>query len=243
MKSVKNTLLLPLLTVALLAPSAVRADETNHWHFDTSLNLFLAGLSGDVAMRGQPAHVGASFGTIFDHLKGAAAGTVAAGYGRWSLATEFSYLELGATTAPADVELKQWLVEPSLRYKFCDYMEGLAGARYNNLDGTINFHGPLGRVGGGTQEWWDPIVGAQLSFPLIGRKLTFDGRFDVGGFGVGSDLTWQVFPFLNWRFAQWASAQLGYRWLGTDYETGSGASRFRYDVVAQGPQIGVTFHF
>ena len=38
-------------------------------------------------------------------------------------------------------------------------------------------------------------------------------------------------------------AQVGYRWLGTDYETGSGTSKFKYDVVAQGPQIGFTFHF
>ena len=70
-----------------------------------------------------------------------------------------------------------------------------------------------------------------------------DGHFDVGGFGAGSDLTWQAYPYLNWRFAKWGSAQLGYRWLGTDYETGSGGSKFRYDAIVQGPQIGLTFHF
>jgi len=28
-----------------------------------------------------------------------------------------------------------------------------------------------------------------------------------------------------------------------DYETGSGASRFKYDLLIQGPQIGFTLHF
>jgi hypothetical protein len=41
---------------------------------------------------------------------------------------------------------------------------------------------------------------------------------------------------------QWGSLQLGYRWL-YDYETGSGASRFKYDMLSQGMQLGVTFHF
>jgi hypothetical protein len=35
----------------------------------------------------------------------------------------------------------------------------------------------------------------------------------------------------------------GYRRVYTDYETGSGPSQFKYDVLSQGPQLGVTFHF
>ena len=101
---------------------------------------------------------------------------------------------------------------------------------------------PTERTRSGTQDWWDPIVGANLGLPL-GKNFSLDLRSDVGGFGVGSDFTWQVFPYLNWRFAEWGSLQAGYRWLYMDYETGSGASRFKYDMLNQGPQIGFTFHF
>jgi hypothetical protein len=239
----KPKLLITLTLASALLPTALRADETKQWTFDTSLNLFLAGLSGDVAVKGQPVNVNASFGDILQNLEAGAAGRVTLGFDRWVLSTEFSYMKLGASVPAARVEVKQWLVEPSLGYQFCEFFEGFAGARYNNINADVNFTGPLGLVRGGTQEWWDPIVGAQLSLPLIGQKLTLDGHFDVGGFGVGSDFTWQAYPYLNWRFAKWGSAQLGYRWLGTDYETGSGASRFRYDVIAQGPQIGITLHF
>ncbi len=230
------------LTLTLGGALSGRA-ETNHWRFDTSLNLFLAGLSGEVAAHGQPATVDASFSDIVDHLEAGLAGRVTVGYDRWFLSTEFSYMRLGVSVPAASVKMEQWLVEPSLGYQFCQAFAAFAGARYNNISGDVTFNGPAGRVATGTQAWWDPIIGAQLSLPLVGHKLTLDGHFDVGGFGVGSDFTWQAYPYLNWHFARWGSAQLGYRWLGTDYETGSGANLFRYDVIVQGPQLGVTIHF
>jgi hypothetical protein len=58
-----------------------------------------------------------------------------------------------------------------------------------------------------------------------------------------SDLTWQAYPCFNWQFTKWASLQAGYRWLYTDYETGSGLNRFKYDMLTHGPQIGFTLHF
>jgi hypothetical protein len=178
-------------------------------------------------------------------LDAGAAGRATIGYERWVLSTEFSYMKLKAEPTGARLDVEQWLVEPTLGYKFCDYFQGFAGARFNSISGDLTIIGPLGndRTTTGTQEWWDPIVGAQVSFPLLDKKLTLDGRFDVGGFGAGSDLTWQAYPYLSWRFSKFGSVQLGYRWLSTDYETGSGASKFRYDVIVQGPQIGLVLHF
>jgi hypothetical protein len=167
----KRKLLLTLTLATALLPTTLRAEETNHWRFDTSLNLFLAGLSGDVTVKGQPASADASFGDIVENLKFAAAGRLTVGHDRWSLSTEFSYMKLEVSTTAADVELKQWLVEPSVGYRFCDSFEGFVGARYNSIDGTVNFTSPLGVVRGGTQDWWDPIVGANLSLPLSGQQL------------------------------------------------------------------------
>lgn len=239
----KHKRLITLVLAIGLLPATLPAEENKPWRFDNSLNLFLAGMSGDLTAKGIPADVDASFGDIIEHLEAGFAGRVTVGYERWLLSTEFSYLRLSAATPAASADLEQWMVEPSLGYELCKFAQLFAGARYNSVDGDVTFNGPAGRVATGTQEWWDPIVGAQLSYPLIKDKLSFDGRFDVGGFGVGSDITWQAFPYLNWRFARWGSAQLGYRWMGTDYETGSGLSKFRYDVVLQGVQIGLTMHF
>ena len=86
-----------------------------------------------------------------------------------------------------------------------------------------------------------PYCGRQFTLPL-GKGFSLNLRGDIGGFGVGSDLAWQVYPYLDWQFAKWASLQ-PVRWLDMDYETGSGASRFKYDMLNQGAQIGFTFHF
>ncbi len=89
---------------------------------------------------------------------------------------------------------------------------------------------------------FNPLLGANLALPQ-GKGFSPNIRGDTGGFGVASDLTWQAFPYVSWRFTKSSSLQLGYRWRYMDYETGSGHDRFKYDVLNQGPQLGVTFTF
>jgi hypothetical protein len=236
----KHIALSSLLAAALLAPPAACASETNKWTFDASLYGLAAGMSGDVSIGRVDAPVDFGFDKVWDNLEFAMMGKVRVGYDRWALTADVVYMDLGASKNGVTVEMAQWMVEPSLSYRFCQYFEALAGARYNNLSGEIR--GPLGRNPSGTQDWWDPIVGANFGLQL-GKGFSFNVRGDIGGFGVGSDITWQAFPYFGWQFAKWGSLQAGYRWLYMDYETGSGASRFKYDMLIQGPQLGVTVSF
>jgi hypothetical protein len=237
----RREILVTLGLAALLLPAPAQAQD-NEWHVDTSLNLFLAGMSGDVTTHGIPTQVDVSFSEILEHLEAGFAGRATAKNDRWVLSAEFSYMRLGADPSGVSVEMRQWLVEPSLGYRISDGLQVFAGTRYNNLNGDLTFDGPRGLLVTGTQDWWDPIVGLQLTQPLT-KRLSFDGRFDVGGFDAGSEVTWQAFPSINWRVARWGSADIGYRWLATDYQSGSGVSLFRYDVVVSGPQIGLKLHF
>ncbi|MCL4787201.1 MAG: hypothetical protein KJ070_10465 [Verrucomicrobia bacterium] len=225
---------------ALLAPSAARASEARPWTFDLSLYGLAVGMAGDIGVGQVNADVDFGFDKVLDNLEFAMMGKVRLGYDRWALTTDVVYMGLGTSRNGVSVDLDQWMVEPTLSYRVSKYFEPLAGVRYNNLSGEIR--GPFGRTPTGTQDWWDPIVGANLSLPL-GKNFSFNVRGDIGGFGVGSDLTWQAFPYFDWQFARWGSLQAGYRWLYMDYETGSGASRFKYDMLNQGPQFGVVFHF
>lgn len=223
------------------APQATVA-EPGQWHYDLSLNLFMASLSGDLAARGLPVSVDASFDDIVSNLEFSAAGRFTATRDRLVLSTEVSYMGLGAESATATADLKQWLVEPSVGYRVSDAFTGFVGVRYNSIKADTRAKGPLSFGGVQTQDWFDPIAGFLLHTPL-GEKWSFDGRFDLGGFGVGCDLTWQIFPYFNWRFSDRGALQLGWRWLATDYEDGSGNTLFRYDVIVQGPQAGLTFSF
>jgi hypothetical protein len=69
---------------------------------------------------------------------------------------------------------------------------------------------------------------------------------DVGGFGVGSDFAWSFLALFGYQWEasgiEWAILA-GYRALGQDYTTGSGAQRFRWDVTMHGPVLGFTVRF
>jgi hypothetical protein len=240
----KTIITLLALAGLALAPITSNAQTDKKWSVDVSLNALAAGLSGDVTVKGIPANLDVGFDQVLEHLNAGAMGAVRVGYDRWAINTEFIYMDLGGSQGGARVDFEQLTVEPTLRYRVCDYFEALAGARYNNLSGSVSLTGPLGtqRASSGTVDWWDPIVGGIVRVP-ISRKFSVNVHGDIGGFDVGSDLTWQAFPYLNWQISRRCSVQAGYRWIFNDYSQGSGRSKFRYDVLAQGPQLGITLHF
>lgn len=233
----KHKLLAALALSAVLLPTASRAGDDDKWTFENSIYLFGAGMSGDVTVKGVTADLNVDFSDVLQNLEFGAMGSLRASRGALSLNLDVIYTGLGASKGPVSGDLDQWVVEPTLSYRVSKHIEPFVGVRYNNLGGEIR--GPFGILPTGTQDWFDPIVGANFTFPL-NEKLSLNARGDVGGFGVGSDLTWQAFPYLNWRISERCSLQAGYRWVSNDYESGSGANRFAYDVLTQGPQIGLT---
>jgi hypothetical protein len=56
---------------------------------------------------------------------------------------------------------------------------------------------------------------------------------------VGSDFAWQAEMLFNWFVTPSTSLMMGYRYVSTDYDDNG----FVYDVVAQGPQLGITMRF
>ncbi len=92
-----------------------------------------------------------------------------------------------------------------------------------------------------TEGWVDPIVGLRVGAELDNHwQLALRG--DVGGFGVGSEFSWQTIALLGyqWHMKGWnLSAYLGFRALSQDYENGG----FEWDMIAYGPFLGVAFEF
>lgn len=134
----------------------------------------------------------------------------------------------------------------------------LAGARYwylkteiaLNVTATVSLPAlGLSRTGGGrvdatnTIDWWDPYVGVRVRQQRgPGRELVLRG--DIGGFGVGSDFTWQLEGLYNVDtrlFGYDVTAQLGYRALYADYEQGSGSNTVGFDWLWHGPTLGLKF--
>jgi len=229
---------------SLMAATTALPQETGKWTVDVSLYGLAASMSGEMTVKGIPADLDVGFSDILENLEMGGMGSLRIGYDRWALTTDVIYMGLGGSHNSVSADVDQWMIEPTLSYRISKGFEVLGGVRYNNLRAEIRGTGPLGnfRSSSGTQDWWDPIVGAHLSRPLV-KKFSLNTRGDVGGFGVGSDFTWQAFPYVSWHITHRSSLQVGYRWVFNDYETGSGTSEFKYDILTEGPQIGFTLGF
>ena len=98
----------------------------------------------------------------------------------------------------------------------------------------------------GDVDWVDPLIGLRVRHQLgPGQELML--RADVGGFGVGSEFSWNATAAYSWdvgmRDGVIYSGVLGYRALSVDYEQGSGVTRYEYDVLQHGPIVGLTAKF
>ena len=87
-------------------------------------------------------------------------------------------------------------------------------------------------------NWVDPLAGLNYVVP-IGGKWTHTLRGDVGGFGVGSDLTWHMITTFRRQNTDRFAWYVGYRVIAFDYEDGSGRNYQHYDLTQQGPSVGV----
>ena len=86
--------------------------------------------------------------------------------------------------------------------------------------------------------WFDPYVGLSGRYNFNKSYYTAV-RGQIGGFGVGADLMWQVEGVVGVNLTRNIFTEVGYRALGVDYEN----NNLVFDVVMHGPQIttGITF--
>ena len=156
-------------------------------------------------------------------------------------------LEKGASvetpigTAGAIFGMQQGMYELSGIYEAADWADIVFGVRINNVSG--DFETLLLQINGrGSKTWADPFVGAKLFVPDIGNWLVA-ARIDFGGFGIGSNYAFQVYPTVGYDFARWFSLAGGFRLLKMKYETGGGTDLFVYDMSIYGPFVGFIFRF
>ncbi|MEI8309803.1 MAG: hypothetical protein WCH98_03510 [Verrucomicrobiota bacterium] len=90
----------------------------------------------------------------------------------------------------------------------------------------------------GDQWWIDPIVGLRGQINLT-RWLFLAAQGDVGGFGVGSQITWNTQATVGVNFTRNIFAELGYRYMYVDYNK----NNFLYQMNSFGlfSSIGVKF--
>jgi hypothetical protein len=122
----------------------------------------------------------------------------------------------------------------------------LGAARYTQLDTELNLTVTTGspqlpdgsRSISGTESWWEPVIGVRVLVQLT-EAWTLVGYADIGGFGIGSDLTFQLLAGVNWQLFKVVSAKAGYRYFYQNYQNNG----FVWDMTASGFYLGAGFRF
>lgn len=251
----------PAVAPATEAPALT--PEAEKWKFRLTPYFWLGAMNGNLTVKGQNIGIHQDLSDVVnlleDHFNFGACIHFEAEKGRWGIFTDVLYLDLGGEHAGPlgnlvqDVTSQQFigelggfytLVEPKPRSEgsMPFRVDALAGCRVTWLENSIT--PTLAAKVTDSQAWIDPIIGARMAVDPT-DWLQFSARGDIGGFdiapGTTTKFSWQIILDLSFRLSDLLNLELGYRWLSQDYEDGSGANLFVYDITTGGPFVGLTF--
>lgn len=251
-RAARSARLAAVAILAALLPGAAAAEERPDRAFQLTPYVWATGVGGTARpFAGAPVlDVDASFGDLLEDLDAAFFLSGYARAERFVLVTDFSYASSsrggvarvpGLGPVPAEGRLRQTSFTLVSGYRVVDdprvTLDLLAGARAWRIRADVELAGgALSRSPG--LDFVDPIVAARANLGLgSGWSTILYG--DVGGFGAGSDRTWQGFATLNYQISGSLFLSAGYRFLSVDYDSGGTAA----DLRLGGPIVGVTYRF
>src|SRR5262245_19159985 len=253
---IARTIFIITLAALSLAPAAWAQDATDgHRPYLIVPYLMLANMNGTIGIGTLPeATVDESAGDIFSNLQTGAMLYAEMRKGLWVISSDFVYMKLGddipagAVISSGDVVAKQlgWEIDV-LRRISPPWLEVGAGLLLNSIESDVSLvvntpSGPQPRSDRLTETWVDPTLVGRATFPFA-EKWYAQARVNLGGFGIGSDFSWQLQADAGRHFSPLMLASIGYRVIGIDYDHGSGEDRFAYDVTTFGPTIKFGFEF
>ncbi len=246
---VRKSVVLSMVLLSGVVNGAEPDAGADTWSNQLIIYLLGATLDGQVGLGPLEAEVDMGTSDIFDALDGAFLGMYRGEGERWGVLLDVVYMNLKADAQgplgalSGTVSNKQTTVLASASYRVSENTRLLAGVLYADITAKARLDGPLeSRQGKAGESWVDPVVGV-LYNRALGSRWDLTGLAQVGGFGVGSDLTYVLTGSVAYQISARTSISLGYRYLDFDYEDGTGADRFLFDMKQHGPAVGFRFSF
>lgn len=235
-------------------PEAIVDQRKSGWQFFTIGYLWTSGMKGDVGVGPNvpPAHVDLSFTDVLKSFKLSFMGMAMVQKGRFVAVGDITWVKLGTSEhvgvrdpnfLEVDLESRSFTGTLAAGYRLVDQgplsLDLMAGIRLSAMTTKLKLEGSDQSVEGKSSATWiDPIVAARLRAPLA-RRWTLGLYGDVGGFGVSSDITWQLIGTVQYDLSKNSTIAAGWRHYETDYHHDG----FLNDTAMTGPIIGVVTRF
>ena len=244
------------------APAPIPTPALSDWHFEAAIDGFAANLNASVGVRNLPAlPVFANTFQVLKHLEGIVPVSVVAYNENFIFSASVFWVRVGVngTFGPlegafsgvnAGLTLNETLATayggvriPTASPDWNVY--GILGARYFNVNGTINLQVPVVGFSRSTsqgKDWADEIVGVKARH-RIDDKWFIDFETDVGGYSGSA--TAQIYGAVGYKWNQSITTKVGGRVFYVYYQTAanSGNGSFRFQETLWGPEVDVAYTF
>lgn len=214
------------------APKAKAADD--EWHLAISPYLWLPGVHGTVGDFNHDLSFRASAGDLLSHFRFGLLGFVDARRNRLLVPIDMMFLRLGDNKAlpfpgfgenTADLRANMFIFTPKIGVRVVDgkmmKVDAVAGIRFWYFHESVSFTPINPNVDfSKSQSWVDPVVGGRI-ITALSPKADIAIAGDVGGWGTGSQLEYQVVGLLGYKIKPNMALQAGYRYLYFDKNFGS----------------------
>jgi hypothetical protein len=247
----------------LATPEAAEQLVSEKWQFQVTPYLWALALDGDVTVKGVKSSPSVSFSDILQNLDYALMVEGEARKGRIGVYANMIYADLTADDKVSGVRIRAdaqtvwagagafyrlgpWALPPEAGLSGPKVVvDPYAGARFTYLDSKLEIRNG-GPQGDANESWVDPVVGLRTIWQLS-PKWSVTALGDIGGFGVGSDFSWQAAGLVGYRFGLFgddnARVLAGYRALYQDYKSGSGSNEFKWNMTLHGPTLALAIDF
>jgi hypothetical protein len=217
-------------TSAATPASPQVGEPTSDWHFAVSPYLWFPGVHGTIGAFGRDVSVHATPGDLLSNFRFGLMGAFEARYKRIVLPLDLMWIRLEDDKAlpfpnlmatKAKLTGSELLLTPKIGYRLLDEkrikIDALTGFRYWHFSENLKFvPSNLNLNFSGSQNLVDPLVGGRVQLGLT-PKIEANILGDVGGWGTGSQLEYQVAGVLGYKIKPKWTLQAGYRYLSIDY--------------------------
>jgi hypothetical protein len=239
-------------TSAATPASPQVGEPTSDWHFAVSPYLWFPGVHGTIGALGRDVSVHATPGDLLSNFRFGLMGGFEARYKRILLTLDLMWIRLEDDKAlpfpnlmatKAKLTGSELLLTPKIGYRLLNEkrikVDALAGFRYWHFSENLKFvPSNLNLNFSGSQNLVDPLVGGRVQLGLT-PKIVANILGDVGGWGTGSQLEYQVAGVLGYKIKPKWTLQAGYRYLSIDYRNSNHGGTVVY-LITNGVIFGAT---
>jgi len=234
----------------LLAPVAATAEDWSGrltvygWFTALDVEATVTGPRGRTATGGGSADIG----EVFDALNFAFFANAELRRGRWGLMGDLVYADLNFhRTTPRGVRrdldlnsvlgtaLVAWRAYEDERASF----DLMGGARVVSMETVVSRAGPLVSLRlAATETWVDPVIGVRGRY-AIGERTSLFALGNIGGFGMGSEFSWEVTAGVSHDLTERLTGEAAFRSLSIDHDAGA----VDQTIEMYGPMLGLSVRF